>query len=159
MSEGGITPEEFAEAFQRVATWAHIEERSERSPFKAMLTDHFGDDPATFPITGESIALYDLPNLQLAMEAYLGTAGTEHRLVGFGGPVGFTEMTLSGLVHDVGFGLVEGPVRRAVVSLEAGRSLPCVTAGLYLISSGGEHLAALVVQGQRGYERRACAST
>ena len=67
--DAGITPEDFAKAFRRVSDWAHIEEREDRSPFKTMLTEHFGADPATYPVTGEAIAPYDLPNLQLALEA------------------------------------------------------------------------------------------
>ena len=45
-----ITPQEFAAAFRRVMEWAHIEEREARSPFKAMLTEHFGAHPANFPV-------------------------------------------------------------------------------------------------------------
>src|SRR5688572_29334613 len=121
MSGGEITPEQFAAAtFRRVAEWAHAEGYRERSPFKAMLTDHFGSDPATFPVTADAIASYDLPNLQLALDAYLETQAVEHRLVGFGGDLGYAEMSLSGLVHDFGFGLASGPVRRTVVPLEHG---------------------------------------
>jgi hypothetical protein len=61
------------------------------------------------------------------------------------------ELSLAGLVHDFGFGLAEGPVRRTVVALEHGRSVTCVTTGLFLISDGEERLAALVVQGERGF--------
>ena len=147
-----ITPEEFADAFRRVTEWAHIESRQERSPFKAELTEHFGEDPATFPVTGEGIATYDLPNLQLALEAYLERDGREHRLIGFGGHVGYAEMSLSGLVHDFGFGLAVGPVRRKVVPLERGRSVTCITTGLFLIANGERRLAVLVMQGQHGFE-------
>jgi cell division protease FtsH len=147
-----ISPEEFAEAFRRVSEWAHIEERQGRSPFKTMLAEHFGTDPATFPVTGESVAPYDLPNLQLALDAYLEPDGVEHRLVGFGGHVGYAEMSLSGLVHDYGFGIAEGPVRRTVVQLEADRSVTCVTAGLFLVTVGDDRLALLVMQGQRGFD-------
>jgi hypothetical protein len=150
--ERDITPEQFADAFRRVTEWAQIESRQERSPFKARLTEHFGEDPATYPVTGEAIATYDLPNLQLALDAYLERAGTEHRLIGFGGHVGYAEMSLSGLVHDFGFGLAVGPVRRTVVALERGRSVTCVTTGLFLIAQGERRLAALVMQGQHGFD-------
>jgi ATPase family associated with various cellular activities (AAA)/AAA+ lid domain len=145
-----IEPEAFADAFRRILEWAQIESR-ERSPFKAKLTEHFGADPVTYPVTGESIATYDLPNLQLALDAYLDREGTEHRLIGFGGHVGYAEMSLAGLVHDYGFGLVEGPVRRTVVGLERGRSITCVTAGMFLIADGEQRLAALVMQGRHEF--------
>jgi ATPase family associated with various cellular activities (AAA) len=147
-----ITPQEFAEAFQRLTEWAIGESRLGRSPFKEMLTQHFGEDPATYPLTVEAIAVYDLPNLQLALDAYLEGDGRRHSLIGFGGPVTHMELSLAGLVHDYGFGLAEGPVRRSVVALEHGRSITCVTTGLFLISDGERRLAAMVVHGQHGFE-------
>ena len=150
MSAGDeITPQELAKAFRRLSDWAHGEEQGERSPFKSMLAEHFGRDPATFPVTREEVATYDLPNLQLALDAYLDAAGRTHTLVGFGGPVHHMEMSLSALVHDYGFGVVEGPVRRTVVPLERGRSLTCITIGLFVISDGETRLAVLVAQGDR----------
>jgi hypothetical protein len=147
-----IKPQEFAEAFRRVSEWAASEYAEGRSPFKGRLTEHFGEDPATYPVTGEGLATYDLPNLQLALDAYLEADGREHTLIGFGGPVGYAEMSLSGLVHDIGFGLAIGPVRRVMVELERGRSVTCVTTGLYLITEGNRRLAALVMQGRHGFD-------
>ncbi|HEV3377227.1 MAG TPA: ATP-binding protein [Thermoleophilaceae bacterium] len=147
-----ITPQQFAEAFQRVTEWAVYEGRHGRSPFKERLTEHFGADPSTYPLMSESVAPYDLPNLQLALDAYLGADWREHSLIGFGGPVDHMEISLAGLVHDFGFGLAEGPVRRTVVPLEQGRTVTCVTIGLFLISDGEDRLAALVIQGRHGFE-------
>jgi ATPase family associated with various cellular activities (AAA) len=147
-----ITPQRFAEAFQRLTEWAMGEARYGRSPFKERLTEHFGADPATYPLTAEAIADYDLPNLQLALDAYLAEAGREHSLIGFGGPVHHMELSLAGLVHDFGFGLDVGPVRRTVVPLERGRTVTCVTIGLFLISEGEDRLAVLVLQGRHGFE-------
>jgi hypothetical protein len=81
--------------------WAEVESRLDQSPFKARLTEHFQADPATYPVTGESVATYDLPNLQLALDAHLGENGRDHELIGFGGHVGYAEMSLAGLVHDL----------------------------------------------------------
>jgi ATPase family associated with various cellular activities (AAA)/AAA+ lid domain len=147
-----ITPQQFAEAFQRLTEWSVGEGRHGRSPFKERLTEHFGEDPATYPLMTETIAVYDLPNLQLALDAYLGAEGREHSLTGFGGPVDHMEISLAGLVHDFGFGLAEGPVRRTVVPLEQDRTVTCVTIGLFLISEGQDRLAALVIQGRHGFE-------
>ena len=149
---GDISPQDFARAFRSVVEWAAIHGREERSPFKTMLSEHFGSDPSMFPVIGESIAPYDLPNVQVALDAYLGRDGVEHRLVGFGGPVGYAEMSLSGLVHDIGFGLAVGPVRRTTVPLDGDRSVTCVTAGLFLISEAGRRLAVLLMQGHHGFD-------
>ena len=147
-----ISPEAFAEAFRRVSEWAHMDDREDPSPFNSMLTEHFGADPGTYPVTGEAIAPYDLPNLQLALEAYLARDGVEHRLVGFGGHMGMAEMSLSGLVHDYGFGVVEGPVRRTVVELDGDRSVTCINAGLFLISEGESRIALMLMTGERGFD-------
>ena len=102
-ASGDITPEELAEAFRRLSEWATVESRYGRSPFKERLSEHFGEDPATYPLTAETIPVYDLPNLQLALDAYLGAAGRQHSLIGLGGPVDHMEISLAGLVHDYGF--------------------------------------------------------
>ena len=147
-----ISPEDFAKAFVRISEWAALDAHGDRSPFKSMLVEHFGADPSTYPVTGESIAPYDLPNLQLAIQSYIEREGVDHRLVGFGGHVGYAEMSLSGLVHDFGFGVVVGPVRRTVVELDGDRSVTCVTAGLFLISEGESRIALMLMQGQHGFD-------
>ena len=53
---------------------------------------------------GTIASAYDIPNLQLAVDAYLEVADRTHTLVGFGGPVHHMELSLSALVHDYGFG-------------------------------------------------------
>jgi hypothetical protein len=41
-----FSPEEFGAAYQRFLEWVAQGEGLERSPFKAMLTEHFGTDSA-----------------------------------------------------------------------------------------------------------------
>jgi ATPase family associated with various cellular activities (AAA) len=147
-----ISPQDFARAFRRLSEWAAIEGYAERSPFKTMLREHLGEDPANFPVTVDTIAPYDLPNLQLAIDAYLERDGVDHRVVGFGGQIGYVEMSLSGLVHDVGFGIAVGPVRRTVVQLDRDRSVTCITAGLFLISEAEHRSAVLLMKGRRGMD-------
>jgi hypothetical protein len=147
-----FSPEEFGAAFQRFIEWTAREHSSEPSPFASMLAEHFGEDPTMFPVAGESISPYDLPNVQLAVDAYLERPDVEHRLVGFGGHLGYAEMSLAGLVHDVGFGLALGPVRRTSVRLDQDRLVSCVTAGLFLIGAGERRLAVLLMQGRHGFD-------
>jgi hypothetical protein len=61
-------------------------------------------------------------------------------------------MSLSGLVHDFGFGVIVGPVRRTVVELDGDRSVTCITAGLFLISEGHNRIALMLMQGQHGFD-------
>ncbi len=147
-----LSAQEFGAAFRRFMEWATEGWAEGRSPFAGMLEEHFGEDPSSFPLSGEQIELYDLPNLQLALDAYLEERDVEHRLVGFAGPVGFSEMSLAGLVHDTGFGLKVGPVRRTAVRLDGDRSVSCVTVGLFLLARGDRRLVVLVMQGERGFD-------
>jgi ATPase family associated with various cellular activities (AAA) len=146
-----LDPERFAASFSRFLEWVEGVAETRESPFASLLHEHFGESPSTFPVTAETVAGYDLPNLQLALDAYLKRSGVEHRLLGFGGHVEFIETSLSGLVHDAGFGITVGPVRRSVVPLEEGRSIPCVTTGLFLITDGDARLAALLTQNEHGF--------
>jgi hypothetical protein len=147
-----ISPAQFARVFRSVAEWAAIEVHGDRSPFKTLLSEFFGANPAGFPVTLDSVKTYDHPNLQLAIDAYLAGDDVHHRLVGFGGHIGYAEMSLSGLVHDIGFGITIGPVRRTVVPLDGDRSVACVTAGLFLITEGDTRFALLVIKGRRGVD-------
>ena len=63
MSRADFSPEEFGAAYQRFMEWAAQEFHQERTPFKSLLSEHFDADPATYPVTGEGVAPYDLPRL------------------------------------------------------------------------------------------------
>ena len=56
------------------------------------------------------------------------------------------EMSLSQLMarSRPGWSLDVGPVARTIVELDEGRSLACVTMGLFLITAGSERLAVLI---------------
>jgi hypothetical protein len=68
--EQGFSPEEFGRAFQRFLEWMTPFDRSDNPPFKTMLTEHFGEDPALFPVIGQDVSPHDLPNLQLALDVW-----------------------------------------------------------------------------------------
>ena len=44
-----FSPEEFGAAYQRFMEWASQDFQERRSPFKSLLSEHFGADPATIP--------------------------------------------------------------------------------------------------------------
>ena len=77
MSTDRFSPEEFGAAYRRFMEWITEGYARERSPFKTLLEEHFATDPGTFPVTGMQVAQYDLPTLQLGVEAYLEQPGIE----------------------------------------------------------------------------------
>jgi hypothetical protein len=141
---GELDFERFGHDAHRFVQWA-LERAGEpeESSFAALLREHFGTDPADFPVTRETIAAYDRPNLQLALDAYLEGPGREHTLVGFGGAHRMMDASLSALVgvESAHLHLGVGPVERTIVELGGGRTLTCVASGLYLVSDGDERLA------------------
>ena len=140
-----LEPEEFALAFQRLLDWVSAAAAREEG-FAARLTDLFESDPSTFPATRLLLAEYDRPNLQLALDAFLARPGTSAQLLGFAASLSHMELSLSQLMvrSRPGWSLDVGPVARTMVELDEGRSLACVTMGLFLITAGSERLAVLV---------------
>jgi hypothetical protein len=140
-----LEPEEFARAFQRLVDWAASAAPREES-FAARLREHFGTAVRAFPATRLDLAEVDRPNLQLALDAYLAGPDTSAELLGFAASLMHMEMSLSQLTarSRPGWSLDIGPVARTMVELDEGRSLACVTMGLFLITAGSERLAVLV---------------
>lgn len=143
--DAALEPEEFARAFQRLLDWVGPTALRQES-FAARLTEHFGTDAWAFPATRLEIAEYDQPNLQLALDAFLAGPDTSAELLGFATSQTHTELSLSQLMvrSRPGWSLDVGPVARTMVELDEGRSLACVTMGLYLITAGSERLAVLI---------------
>jgi hypothetical protein len=146
VTEERVSVEEFGRAFKRFLDWALEEVETEEAGFAKLLREHFGQDPATFPITTERFGPYERPNLQLALESYLGEADRTHELVGFSGAHEMMDISLASVVGtESGFLHVgAGPVQRTVVELDEGKALPCVTSGLFLIRDGETRLAVRV---------------
>ena len=140
-----LEPQEFARTFQRLVDWAAAAAPREEN-FAARLKAHFGTDASAFPATRLEIAEYDRPNLQLALDALLARPDTSAELLGFAASLTHMEMSLSQLMarSRPGWSLEVGPVARTLVELDEGRSLACVTMGLFLITAGSERLAFLI---------------
>jgi len=144
MSGTSFSAEDFAGAFQRFLDWVPTVATGEGG-FASRLGEHFGADPSTFPVTALEVAEHDRPNLQVALESYLGQPGCSAELVGLAASSPHIEPSLSQMVargRPLGFG--PGPVGRKVVELDEGRPLACVTMGLFLVSDRERPLAVLV---------------
>ncbi|MDQ4049486.1 MAG: ATP-binding protein, partial [Actinomycetota bacterium] len=112
------------------------------------LQEHFAADPSTFPVTSITVPEYDRPNLQAGIDAYLSKPGRSAELLGLGVEHTYMEPSLAQLVGRgrAAAGMRVGPVGRTVVELDEGRSLACVTMGLFLVSEGDSRLAVLVTR-------------
>jgi len=119
--------------------------------FRARLTAHLGGPPTNASILAERFRAHDHPNLQLAVDAYLGESGRTFELLGVSiqhraiMALGLSDLAAEGRSGLMADGApVEGPVD--YVNLVAGRDekLACVQFGLYLIEDGSTPLAVLV---------------
>jgi ATPase family associated with various cellular activities (AAA) len=146
-----LSPEEFGASFQRFMEWAARSARQDEPVFAKKLREHFDAEPSELPVTREELAPYDRPNLQVALDSYLGQAGRHAELLGFTGhhAVGISLSMLLQRRHAM-IAPDPGPVERTLVPLEEGRTLSCVTTGLFLVSDGRTRLALLVARDQRG---------
>ncbi|MDP6723255.1 MAG: hypothetical protein QGF59_31625, partial [Pirellulaceae bacterium] len=95
------------------------------------LKEHFESDPATLPVIRQDVAIYERPNMHLAIEELLGDGGAE--LVGV---VDLDyEVTLARISRQSSAKeFDEGPVEYFDVPVAGGRKLACVKKGIYLFA-------------------------
>jgi hypothetical protein len=105
------------------------------SVFRQLMTEHLRADPAELPIVSETYAPFELPNLHLALEAYVSASGRSAEQMGIlGGLRQFMGLGLRDLI--VGVALTElavGPVEYETRPVGVDSTLPCVALGLYLV--------------------------
>ncbi len=119
--------------------------------FRATLTGHFGATPTELPIVAEQFPTHDHPNLQLALDGYVGDAGRTFELLGVSSEMKrMVGVGLGDLATPARAGLMAagGPVQGPVDYLNRPSGLDekiaCVQFGLYLVDEAGERLAVFV---------------
>ena len=147
MSNEDFSTEEFGRAFQRFLDWLPTVAGSE-THIRARLREHFATDPSVLPTASLDVPEYDRPNLQVALDGYLSAEGRSAELLGLAAASPYMELSMAQLVaRGRGPGSLEpGPVGRTVVDLDEGRSLTCVTQGLFLVRDGERRIAVLVAR-------------
>ena len=122
----------------------------EPSPLWQRLRDHLGGEPAGLPVVTEGFAPYEHPNVQAAVEAYLGEPGVTAELVGITGQGREHEGLVDIVVNAARHRHYElGAVDYTSVPVGVGREVACVSFGLYLVTAGSYRLAMLLRVGSR----------
>jgi hypothetical protein len=117
--------------------------REEVAPISAPLVEHLGGDVNDLAVHGESLAPFDLPNLQLALDALpesrrvIGVAGQGRR---------FSDVTLSDLLTARHFGV--GAPEYVNVPVSPGETMPCLAWGVLLFDTAEGPLCLFVRQGE-----------
>jgi GTPase SAR1 family protein len=147
VSDESLSPARFGAAFKAFMD-AVVAAAPPTNPLVERIGAHLGADPTQLPVLAEEVDPFQHPNVQVALDAYLGEAGRTAELIGVAAE-NKRYMTLS-LSDLFGRGLpgrapiAEGPVDYVNLHLAAGRVLPCVQFGLYLVHDGDARLAVLV---------------
>jgi len=124
--------------------------------FRARLSEHFGQSPTELPSVAETFPSHNHPNVQMALDSYLGELGRTHQLVGVASEqkrmmgVGLGDLAAGARGGLMGGAPQQGPVDYLNLSSGDDERIACVQFGVYLIASGDERLAVLI----RGADRR-----
>jgi ATPase family associated with various cellular activities (AAA) len=148
-----IDPEALANAIAGLHRWAEQNAPRPESALRRQVAEHLGGDPGRMPIVTEALGSYERPNLQVALEAWLEGAGRAAETLGLGGQHGWRP-GLGDLVSTGPFPTVEpGPVEYVTVDVGA-RRIRCVRSALFLLTDGGDRLAATLTIDDRGMGER-----
>jgi cell division protease FtsH len=122
-----------------------VQEGEADEELTAMLRKHLGDDAPGLPVLTEELHAWDLPNLQLALDAALARDGWGSRIVGLAGQAShYHGLSLGDLVSGAGWVPGIGSPEYVNAPVGPGRSLPSLAFGLILVESPEGPLALFV---------------
>ncbi len=148
--DAGGDREAFASQFARFVQAMNVEAQPVASPIGDRAEAHLGVDPLTLSVISEELALYDRPNLQLALQRWLDEGAGQRSLEACG--VVAPEMRYMGLglgdlvsLRSVQSARVDiGPVSYSESRLPNGDRLLCYQSALLSLTDGDERLLALI---------------
>jgi len=124
-------------------------EESPRSsnPVGVPIREHLGVSHEELTVHAEELSDFELPNLQLALDAATARPGWQARVLGLGGFGGhYPDMGLGGLMTNEHLSI--GPPEYVNAPVGPGRTLPCLVWAVLLVTGPEGNLAVLVHRGQ-----------
>ncbi|MCC6676119.1 MAG: 26S protease regulatory subunit [Phycisphaerales bacterium] len=143
----------FAESFQGFMKTMNAAAPREKkpAPFIALLTEHFGADPALLPVVSYTFQMFDHPNLQLALDEIAQeekAAGRGYEITGVATEArrfGAIDLSTLATANSSDFRVPKpGPVDYKTVLISGGQPLACISMGLILARPGDEPIALLM---------------
>jgi cell division protease FtsH len=116
------------------------------SPVGVPIREHLGVPQEELTVHSEELSDFELPNLQLGLDAALARPGWEGRLVGLAGFGGHADVGLGDLMAQEHLSV--GPPEYVNAPVGPGRTLPCLVWAVLLVTSPEGRLAVLVQRGQ-----------
>jgi cell division protease FtsH len=130
-----------------------LEDREEEGePVAALLLAHLGEGARELPILVEELHAWDLPNLQLGLEAALARPGWRSEIVGLSGQARhYHELGLGDLLSGARWVPGLGSPTYVNAPVGPGKSMPCLAFGLVLVHAPDGPLVLFVRRGLSGY--------
>jgi len=148
----GMEAEELADAIKQLNAWAQRHAPEPEHEARRRLREHFGEDPRELPIVMRPLQLWDRPNLQVAVDAFL--EGRRAELIGLvvmrPFPVGLGELARGGaaLAGSVAVGAPE----HIAIPLGDDDRVTCLRSGLWFVGGDDdERLAIMLSSADRGF--------
>ena len=146
-----MEPEELAEAIKQLNQWAQRNGREPEHEARRRLREHFGQDPRGLPIVSRPLQLWDRPNVQVAVEAFLD--GRSAEIMGIvtmrGNPIGLGELARGGPMLSAA-GVAVGEPEHITVPLGGDESITCMRSGIWLTNDQDGQLA-ITLTNQHGF--------
>jgi cell division protease FtsH len=126
----------------------------EGSIFFRRIRDHLAVDPTSLAVVGQDFEGTDHPNVQVALDAYLGQDTRAAELLGFASPfAGYQPVTLATLLAKPAAGPMAGPsvdvgpVEYVEVAVGSDQVLACIESALLLVTTEAGPLVVLMATG------------
>jgi ATPase family associated with various cellular activities (AAA) len=122
------------------------EEKGE--PIAPVLRAHLGEEARALPVLTETLQDWELPNLQLALDATAARPGWSLEVIGLTGRAKHFDHGLSDLMTDERWLPSVGPPELVNMAVGPERTLACLAFGIVLVSSPDGPIAGFVRRGQ-----------
>jgi cell division protease FtsH len=133
----------FMRAFSALVDHVLDHPRGEANPVVDRLAEHLGTDPMALPIVSAAFAPFEHPDLQLAIDAYIG--GGQRSVTAFGmSGGGRRHMDLSELLGARHFDI--GPVVRTDLPVDVDQTMACIEFAFLLVSGPHDPPHVIVVR-------------
>ena len=143
-----MTDDELRDQVGRLVRQLVREDDSGTERITDSLRAHLGDRAIDLPVLTEEFQAWELPNLQLGLDALIARDGWSARTLGLSAHARHYGLGLGDLVHGTEWGAAIGPPEYVNAAVGPDRTLACLAFAVLLIDAPDGPLAAFVRRGQ-----------
>jgi hypothetical protein len=125
-----------------------VRENRDDHPLAVAVRDHLETDVKNLAVHAEDLPAFELANVQVGLDAALARPGCSHRLIGLSGQgLGMRDVSLSDIATGRSY-LEPAPPQYVNAAVGPGRTLPCLTCALLLVTTPDGPLCVFIRRGQ-----------